>query len=82
MLPPVALVSAASATPSYTNLVNVSLMPGCNTYIKDKTADCSSSLHCGDVGLETHTLVGCESHVSEAVVIVKAAFNGQCLHVG
>ena len=77
-----ALVSAASATPSYTNLVNVCLVGNSHTYIEDKTADCSSGFHCGDVGLETHSLVGCESHVSETVVIIEAAFDGQCLHVG
>jgi hypothetical protein len=78
----VALVSAASATPSYTNLVNVCHISDRNTYIKDETADCGSSLHRGDVGLETHTLIGCKCHVSETVVIIEAAFNGQCLHVG
>jgi len=78
----VALVSAASATPSYINLVNVCSKDDSYTYIKDQAADCGSCFHRGDVGLETHSFVGCESHISETVIIIEAAFDGQCLHVG
>ena len=82
ILPPVALVSAASATPSYTNLVNVCFVHASYTYIKDQATDRGSCFHCGDIGLKTHSFVGCKSHVSETVVIVEAAVDGQSLHVG
>jgi hypothetical protein len=82
--PPVALVSAARQTPSYTNLVNYTESFDnfeLETYFVDETTDGGTGLHVLDVGLEAHAAVGKHSLVTETVVVVKATFYGERFHI-
>ncbi len=50
-------------------------------YFENDAADRSARLNGGDVGLETHALVGGEGFVPKTVVVVEAPLCWQSMHV-
>jgi hypothetical protein len=50
-----------------------------DAYLPNDAANRGTSLGSGDVGLHAHALVVAQSHVAEAVVVVKAAFSWKLL---